>query len=176
MLYLIIKKYLVSLFKNDLLKRLYIVNQTLNAMKTFKELAANVAISKQLDRRDLPTDLKEYLNKCEYDAYLNKLKYEEKEGRDDLGYPDNNIIIMLDGKAHLARNIRSYERHNGGNDGSIWFPKVRYVLYYLEQEPNYVERYPQKTNLKRCDFNCHCHHCSGARTQNIYFIFDFNQI
>jgi hypothetical protein len=137
-------------------------------MKTFKELSAAVVISKQLDRTDLPNELKEYLNKCEYDAYLNKLKYEEKEGRDDLGFPDNNIIIMLDQKAHIAMNIDSYERNIGNEHGNIWFPKVRYVLYYLEQEPNYVERYPQKTNLKRCDFNCYCSQCRGARTQDIY--------
>lgn len=122
---------------------------------SLKKLSANTVISNNLDRKHLPNDLKSYLNKYEFDTLLNKLKYEETDGRDDNGFPENDLIRILDHKLYVSCNICGYERNNG----NIAFPKVRYILYYLRQEPNYLQRYPQKTNLKRCDGNCNCSEC-----------------
>ena len=135
---------------------------------SLKELTANIIISQQLDRIDLPNDLKNYLNKYEFDTLLKKLKYEETEGRDDFGFPQNNIIEMLQHKSYVASNICGYERHHGELVGNILFPKIRYVLYYLQQEPNYLQRYPQKTHLKRCDGNCNCFVCENPQRRYIY--------
>ena len=43
---------------------------------------------------------------------------------------------------------------------NVIFPRVRYMLYYLQQEDDYFERYPQKCHMKRCDY----HECIDACT------------
>ena len=102
------------------------------------------------------------MNKYEFETLLKELKYEETDGRDAMGMAQG-FIEMLDHKDYVSSNICNYDKWNGGNAGNIYFPKVRYVLYYLKQEPNYIQRYPQKTNFKRCDGNCNCSKCKAPQ-------------
>ena len=72
-------------------------------MWSLKELTSKIVIKKKFDRRDLNNDVRSYLNKMEFDNLLDKLKYEDIQGRDFHGFPQNKLIDMLDHKHHLQR-------------------------------------------------------------------------
>lgn len=139
-------------------------------MKSLKELCSDIIIENDgLDRTVLPEDLKEYLHNLKFNRQLKKLKFEDTDGRDVWsGLANNNIIASLDSKHYVQYNIDVYERWYGywnGNPqkGNVCFPKVKYVNYYLSQENHFKTKYPQKTNVKRCDFDdCNCFTCSDS--------------
>ncbi len=125
-------------------------------MSSLKELSAQIVINNELDRTILPQDVQEYLHHSEFTKLLNKLKYEDTDGRDEYYFTPNKIITSLDHKHYIQYNIQAYEqwyeRWNGEfNTGNVVCPKIKYINYYLRQENHFEIKYPQKGNVKRCD-------------------------
>jgi hypothetical protein len=112
------------------------------------DLTSWVIIEKGFDRRTLCSDLREHLSRLEFNKTLKKLK-DGEEKRDENGFSESPFIMMLFHKHWVQINIKGYDKwykrwnENGRRTPTNrYFPKIEYVLFYLKQEPNFIEKYP----------------------------------
>jgi hypothetical protein len=105
----------------------------------------------------LPFELLEKLKRLQIqqecsDIVSHNIRIEKSQNYDNFfGYVEK-ISFILQNKNYVQRNIRAYEMQYKVKNYLIYFPKKPYVLYYLEQETDYKEKYPQKGNIKYLDY------------------------
>jgi hypothetical protein len=76
----------------------------------------------------------------------------EKERVESWAGYEKGIMLVLQNKDYVQNNIRAYEKEYKKQFYQWTFLKKPYILYYLEQEPEYKEKYPQRGSVKYYDY------------------------
>ena len=127
-------------------------------VQKLEDLCIRCLILNEISVIKLPQELQEKIRREEIKQICGNqvtqiIQIEENREEDEIVGWTEGLMGMNQHKDYIAMNISSYEEQFKVGFYRHIFPKIRYVLYYLKQEPDYQEKYPQRGNIKYYDYH-----------------------